>query len=168
MMNPDEKDILKRYLVDACIKVANGYGLCDAVGVLRGTLFLAEGPISMDELVEETGYSKSTVSANMSTLERHGLAKRVIIPGDKRYYYIPVTEPDLLKKQMIANARQEMQVIIAAMNRTDEDLKACVHKSQAALDRIEKARRFYQQMDLLLDLISRYNTEELIALLDHR
>lgn len=168
MMNPDEKDILKRYLVDACIKVANGYGLCDAVGVLRGTLFLAEGPISMDELVEETGYSKSTVSANMSTLERHGLAKRVIIPGDKRYYYIPVTEPDLLKKQMIANARQEMQVIIAAMNRTDEDLKASVHKSQAALDRIEKARRFYQQMDLLLDLISRYNTEELIALLDHR
>jgi HTH-type transcriptional regulator, glycine betaine synthesis regulator len=167
-MNPDEKDILKRYLVDACIKVANGYGLCDAVGVLRGTLFLAVGPISMDELVEETGYSKSTVSANMSTLERHGLAKRVIIPGDKRYYYIPVTEPDLLKKQMIANARQEMQIIIAAMNRTDEDLKACVHKSQAALDRIEKARRFYQQMDLLLDLISRYNTEELIALLDHR
>ncbi|MDD4093385.1 MAG: MarR family transcriptional regulator [Methanothrix sp.] len=167
-MNPDEKDILKRYLVDACIKVANSYGLCDAVGVLRGTLFLAVGPISMDELVEETGYSKSTVSANMSTLERHGLAKRVIIPGDKRYYYIPVTEPDLLKKQMIANARQEMQIIIAAMNRTDEDLKACVHKSQAALDRIEKARRFYQQMDLLLDLISRYNTEELIALLDHR
>ena len=167
-MNPDEKDILKRYLVDACIKVANSYGLCDAVGVLRGTLFLAEGPISMDELVEETGYSKSTVSANMSTLERHGLAKRVIIPGDKRYYYIPVTEPDLLKKQMVANARQEMQIIIAAMNRTDEDLKACVHKSQAALDRIEKARRFYQQMDLLLDLISRYNTEELIALLDHR
>ena len=167
-MNPDEKDILKRYLVDACIKVANSYGLCDAVGVLRGTLFLAVGPISMDELVEETGYSKSTVSANMSTLERHGLAKRVIIPGDKRYYYIPVTDPDLLKKQMIANARQEMQIIIAAMNRTDEDLKACVHKSQAALDRIEKARRFYQQMDLLLDLISRYNTEELIALLDHR
>jgi len=104
----------------------------------------------------------------MSTLERHGMAKRVIIPGDKRYYYIPVTDPDLLKKQMIANARQEMQIIIAAMNRTEEDLKACAHKSQAALDRIEKARRFYQQMDLLLDLISRYNTEELIALLDHR
>jgi hypothetical protein len=30
---------------------------------------------------------------------------------------------------------------------------------------IGKARRFYMQTDLLLDLISRYNTEELIALL---
>jgi len=166
-MNPDEKDILKKYLVDACIKVANSYGLCDAVGVLRGTLFLADGPISMDELVDETGYSKSTVSSNMGTLERHGLVKRVIVPGDKRYYYLPVTEPDLLKKQMIANMRQEMQVIIAAMNHTQEDLTVCVHGSTSQ-DRIEKIRRFYQQMDLLLDLISRYNTEELIALLDRR
>jgi DNA-binding transcriptional regulator GbsR (MarR family) len=166
-MNPDEKDILKRYMMDACIKVANSYGLCDATGVLRGALFLAEGPVSMDELVEETGYSKSTVSSNMNTLERHGLVKRVIVPGDKRYYYIPVTDPDLLKMQMIANMRQEMQVIIAAMNRTEEDLTACGNQS-TALDRIEKIKRYYQQMDLLLDLISRYNTEELIALLDQR
>ena len=35
----------------------------------------------------------------------------------------------------------------------------------AALDGIDRARRFYMQTDLLLDLISRYNTEELIELL---
>ena len=120
-MDRDEKDILKRYMVDACVKVANSYGCCDAVGVLRGTLFLADRPISMDELVEETGYSKSTVSSNISTLERQGLVRRVIIPGDKRYHYIPVTDPDSLKKELITNMRQEMQVIIAAMNRTEGD-----------------------------------------------
>ena len=164
-MDRDEKDILKRYMVDACVKVANSYGCCDAVGVLRGTLFLADRPISMDELVEETGYSKSTVSTNISTLERQGLVRRVIIPGDKRYHYIPVTDPDSLKKELIANMRQEMQIIIAAMNRTEEDLRACENVSEAALDGIDRARRFYMQTDLLLDLISRYNTEELIVLL---
>ncbi|MDD1749962.1 MAG: helix-turn-helix domain-containing protein [Methanothrix sp.] len=164
-MNRDEKNILKRYMVDACVKVANSYGCCDAVGVLRGTLFLADRAVSMDELVEETGYSKSTVSANMSTLERQGQVKRVVIPGDKRYHYIPVSDPDSLKKEMIINLRQEMQVIIAAMNRTEEDLRACEDVSSATLDRIDKARRFYMQMDLLLDLMSRYNTEELIDLL---
>ena len=156
---------MKRYMVDACVKVANSYGCCDAVGVLRGTLFLADRPISMDELVEETGYSKSTVSTNISTLERQGLVRRVIIPGDKRYHYIPVTDPDSLKKELIANMRQEMQIIIAAMNRTEEDLRACENVSEAALDGIGRARRFYMQTDLLLDLISRYNTEELIELL---
>lgn len=164
-MDRDEKDILKRYMVDACVKVANSYGCCDAVGVLRGTLFLADRPISMDELVEETGYSKSTVSTNISTLERQGLVRRVIIPGDKRYHYIPVTDPDSLKKELIANMRQEMQVIIAAMNRTEEDLRASEHVSSASLEGIDRARRFYMQTDLLLDLISRYNTEELIVLL---
>ena len=156
---------MKVYMVDACVKVANNYGCSDAVGVLRGTLFLADRPVSMDELVEETGYSKSTVSSNMSMLERQGLARRVVIPGDKRYHYVPVTDPDSLKKEMIINMRQEMQVIIAAMNRTEEDLRACEHVSEAALERIDKARRFYMQTDRLLDLISRYDTEGLIDLL---
>jgi len=164
-MDREEKEILKIYMVEAFVKVASSYGCCDAVGVLRGTLFLANRPVSMDELVEETGYSKSTVSANMSTLERRGLAKRVVIPGDKRYHYIPVTEPESLKKEMIINMRNEMQVIIAAMNRTQEDLKASGYASEAALERIDKTRRFYTQTDQLLDMISRYKIEELIALL---
>jgi HTH-type transcriptional regulator, glycine betaine synthesis regulator len=164
-MVQDDKDILKIYMVDACVKVANSYGCSDAVGVLRGTLFLADRPISMDELVEETGYSKSTVSANMSTLERQGLVRRVVIPGDKRYHYVSVTDPDSLKKEMIINMRHEMQIIIAAMNRTEKDLRSCEHVTETTLERIGKARRFYMQMDLLLDLISLYNTEGLIDLL---
>jgi HTH-type transcriptional regulator, glycine betaine synthesis regulator len=164
-MDREENEILKMYMVDAFVKVANSYGCCDAVGVLRGTLFLADRPVSMDELVEETGYSKSTVSANMSTLERRGLAKRVVIPGDKRYHYIPVTEPESLKREMIINMRNEMQVIIAALNRTEEDLKTCGYRSEAIFERIDNTRRFYMQTDRLLDMISRYNIEELIALL---
>ncbi|HOV82250.1 MAG TPA: MarR family transcriptional regulator [Methanothrix sp.] len=164
-MDQEDRDILKRYMIDACVKVANNSGCCDAVGVLRGTLFLAEGPLSMDQLAEDTGYSKSTVSSNMSTLERKGLAKRVVVPGDKRYYYIPVTEPDSLKRDLLANMRHEMQIIIAAMDRTEVDLKAANCASPEALERIEGARRFYRQTDLLLDLMSRYNTEELIDLL---
>src|SRR5512137_2016489 len=117
VMQQEEKEILKRHMVDACVKVANSCGCSDAVGVLRGALILAEGPVSMDDLVEETGYSKSTVSANMSTLERLGLAKRVIVPGDKRYYYLAESDPESLKKEMIINMRQEIQLIIAATNR---------------------------------------------------
>ncbi len=157
---------MKRHMVDACVKVANSCGCCDAVGVLRGTLFLAEGPVSMDELVEETGYSKSTVSANMSTLERLGLAKRVIFPGDKRYYYLAITDPESLKREMIINMRQEIQLIIAAMNRTKEDLKSCQNPSTQTKERVCIARCCYQHLDLLLDLVSRYNTEELIELLE--
>jgi len=166
-MAGEEKEILKRHMVDACVKVASGCGCCDAVGVLRGALFLADAPVSMDELVEETGYSKSTVSSNMSTLERQGLARRVIVPGDKRYYYLPVTDPDSLKKEMVVNMRQEMQLIIAAMDRTEEELKACPDASPRSRERLRETRSFYQHLDHLLDLISRYNTSELIEILEN-
>ena len=165
-MQQEEREILKRHMIDACVKVANSCGCSDAVGVLRGALILAEGPVSMDELVAETGYSKSTVSANMSTLERLGLAKRVIVPGDKRYYYLAVADPESLKKEMIINMRQVMQFIIAAMSRTEEDLNSCPNTSHQTRERVCQARSCYQHLDLLLDLISRYDTKELIELLE--
>jgi len=166
-MQQEEREILKRHMVEACVKVANSCGCSDAVGVLRGALILAEGPVSMDELVEETGYSKSTVSANMSTLERQGLAKRVIVPGDKRYYYLAVSDPESLKKEMILNMRQEIQLIIAAMDRTEEDLRLCPGPSDQTTERVRQARSCYRHLDLLLDLISRYSADELIRLLEN-
>ena len=165
-MQQEEREILKRHMVDACVKVANSSGCSDAVGVLRGALILAEGPVSMDELVEETGYSKSTVSANMGTLERQGLAKRVIVPGDKRYYFLAVSDPDSLKKEMIINMRQEIQLVIAAINRTEEDLKSYTSPSDQTTERVRQARSCYQHLDRLLDLISRYDIGELIQLLE--
>jgi hypothetical protein len=62
--------------------------------------------------------------------------------------------------------REEMQTIIAAMKRTQEDLKAHGYASETMLKNIERARRFYMQTDRLLELISRYNIEDLIHLLE--
>ncbi|NTV28034.1 MAG: ArsR family transcriptional regulator, partial [Methanothrix sp.] len=173
-MNRDERTSQRRHIVDACIKVASNKGLSDAVGVLRGTLFLASEPMSMDELVAETGYSKSTVSSNMSLLENLGLARRVVIPGDKRYHYSPVTDPDSLKKAMLINVRNEILLLMAALDRTEKDIEKDIGNyidtddtsSKAVLEKIGKIRQFYAQTDRLLDLVSQYTTEELIALLE--
>ena len=173
-MNMEERALLRRHIVDACIKAASNKGLSDAVGVLRGTLFLASEPMSMDELVAETGYSKSTVSSNMSLLENLGLARRVVIPGDKRYHYSPVTDPDSLKKAMLINVRNEILLLMAALDRTEKDIEKDIENhidtddstSNAVLGKITKIRRFYAQTGRLLDLVSQYTTEELIALLE--
>jgi HTH-type transcriptional regulator, glycine betaine synthesis regulator len=165
-MNRDERTASRRHIVDACIKSASNKGLSDAVGVLRGTLFLADEPMSMDELVAETGYSKSTVSSNMNLLENLGLARRVVIPGDKRYHYSPVTDPDSLKKAMLINVRNEIQLLMAALDKTEKDIDSDNPSSGAVLERIGSIREFYIQTDRLLDVISGYTTEELIELLE--
>lgn len=165
-MDKEKRAILKRHMIDACVKGANNRGCCDAVGVLHGTLFLTDSPMSMDQLVEETGYSKSTVSTNMGILERMGLVKRVVIPGDKKYHYIPVIDPDSLRRDLIINIRQNLQGILTALDRTEADLRAWENANPSVLERIEKIRRFYQQTDIMLDLILKYNTEEMIRRLE--
>ncbi len=162
----DGRETLKRYIIDACVKSANSMGYGDAVGVLRGTIFLAEEPMSMDRLVEETGYSKSTVSSNMGLLENLGLVRRLVIPGDKRYHYVPVTDPDSLKKVMLSNVRNEIQLIMVALDMTEKDLKAEELASETILEKIASIRHFYRQTNKLLDLVSRYTTDELIDLLE--
>jgi HTH-type transcriptional regulator, glycine betaine synthesis regulator len=166
LMNRDKKDALKRHIVDACVKAANSKGYGDAVGVLRGTLFLEDEPMSMDQLVEETGYSKSTVSSNMSLLENQGVARRIVTPGDKRYHYIPVTDSDSLKKAMMVNVRNEIHLIMTALDMTEKELIKDDLASESILDRINRIRHFYRQSDKLLDLVSRYTTDELIELLE--
>jgi DNA-binding transcriptional regulator GbsR (MarR family) len=166
LMNQEELGGLRRHIVDACIKAANNKGCCDAVGVLRGTLFLETEPMSMDRLVEETGYSKSTVSSNMSLLENLGLVRRVVTPGDKRYHYIPVTDPDSLKRAMLVNVKNEVQLILSALDQTEKDLKDGGPQYEDIMEKIESIRHFYRQIERLLDVVARYNTDELIKLLE--
>ncbi len=165
-LHRDNRDALKRHIIDACIKAARAKGFSDASGVLRGTLFLAIEPMSMDQLVEETGYSKSTVSANMSILENLGMAKRLVIPGDKRYHYIPVTDTDSLRTTMLANIKNEIQLILEALDLTERDLEDCEQDVMVVRERITKIRRFYKQTLKLIELMAGHTTDELIEILE--
>jgi len=165
-MNWGDREALKKHIVDACVRAANAKGLSDASGVLRGTLFLSLEPMSMDQLVEETGYSKSTVSANMSILENLGVVKRIVIPGDKKYYYAPVTDNDSLRTVMLANLKTEIQLILDALDLTERDLKEHESDAQSIRERLSNIRRFYEQTLKLIDLMSMYTMDELIELLE--
>lgn len=162
----DDKETLKRHIIDACVKAAKAKGFSDASGVLRGTLFFAIEPISMDQLVDETGYSKSTVSANMSLLENLGMAKRVVIPGDKRYYYVPVTDTDSLRATILANIKNEVQLILTALDLTEKELNDSEPDTMALREKIAGIRHFYKQTFRLIDLMSKHTTDELIEILE--
>lgn len=162
----DDKETLKRHIIDACVRAARAKGFNDASGVLRGTLFFAIEPMSMDQLVEETGYSKSTVSANMSLLENLGMAKRLVIPGDKRYHYVPVTDTDSLRATMLKNIKNEIQLILEALDLTERDLKGCEPDVTVIKERINEIRHFYKQTLQLVELLAKHTTDELIELLE--
>jgi DNA-binding transcriptional regulator GbsR (MarR family) len=133
--------------------------------VLRGTLFLSDEPLSLDDLAKSTGYSKSTVCINMNLLENLGIAQRVVIPGDKRSWYMAVSDPNSMKAVLLTNIKKEAQIILNALDQTERDLASCEASNEGIRSKIASMRHFYKQTDELLGLISRFTTEELIDLL---
>jgi len=115
---------VRKHILNACVQWARARGYSDAAGVLWSLVVLAKESISLDELVAETGYSKSTVSVNMRLLENLGLVKRIVIPGDKRHVYVPITDLNIIRTNMLDPICEENQLFLNALDRTEKDLKA--------------------------------------------
>jgi len=168
LMNSDDLaspgEVVQGYITDACIQSAKLKGYGDAVGVLRGSLFLADEPRSMDDLVAETGYSKSTVSANMSLLERLGFVRRVVRPGDKRHLYLIVNAPDTLRLAMMNTVRKEVELLSRAMDQSERYLME--HEDDDLLKRITMIRAFYEKVSRTIDLMGQYSIDEMVMILE--
>ncbi|MFK7801472.1 MAG: GbsR/MarR family transcriptional regulator [Anaerolineae bacterium] len=63
------------------------FGFNDVMGRLYGTLLMSPEPMSLDELAETLQISKGSVSMNMRSIERWGMAREVWVRGERKKYY---------------------------------------------------------------------------------
>ena len=101
----------------------------------------------------------------MNLLENLGLAKRVVVPGDKRSRYTTISDPNSMKSMLLANIKKEVQLVRDALDLTERDLLACGAGAENIQAKIVALKHFYKQIDELLSLIGRFTAEELIELL---
>lgn len=160
------REAVRGYVVDASIQVANLHGLSDACGVLRGSLLLSIDPVSMDDLVSMTGYSKSTISSSMSLLENFGIVKRVVKPGDKRYHYLPVNDPDTMMVSVLDHAKKEFTIFLVALDKSEKLLESTGSENHEIREAIFRIKSFYSKIIRFLDLMASYTTDELIEILE--
>ena len=66
---------------------AEADGLTRIAGRLFGALLLSDGPRSLDDLADQLGVSKASVSTDARRLLERGIVRRVGKPGDRRDYY---------------------------------------------------------------------------------
>jgi hypothetical protein len=89
-----------------------------------------------------------------------------VIPGDKRYHYVLVTDPDSLRKAMLVHIKNEIQLILGALDKTEKDIKDSGRELAEISKRIESIRHFYRQTERLLSLLARHTTDELVEILE--
>lgn len=151
--NQNSNRDIRRHIVNACIHWARIKGYSDSAGFLRGLAISAKDPMSLDDLVQETGYSKSTVSSNMNLLENLGLVKRIVIPGDKRHLYAAIIDPEIIRTNMTDTITKEMQLFCEALNRTESEILAGSDEAKYLLERIVSLRQSYELGKKTIDIL---------------
>ncbi|NYT10458.1 MAG: hypothetical protein GKC09_11105 [Methanosarcinales archaeon] len=152
---------IRRHIINACIQWARIKGYSDSAGYLRGLAISAKDPVTLDELVQDTGYSKSTVSLNMNQLKNLGLVKRVVIPGDKRHLYAPITDSETIKTNMLDAITKEVQLFCEALNKTESDILAGRDDAKYLLERIASLRQSYEMGKKAIDFLRKQSLDEI-------
>ena len=97
------------------------HGFSRIGGRLLGLFMISDEPRSLDELADELGVSKASISTNARVLESHGLLERVSRPGDRRDYYHLGSDP---WENMFQVNRQRMTSLLDILGGTLEELPA--------------------------------------------
>jgi DNA-binding transcriptional regulator GbsR (MarR family) len=140
-------------------RLAGFFGFSDVMGRLYGTLLLSPEPMSLDDLAEGLQISKGSVSMNMRSLERWGMAKEVWVRGERKKYYM--AESDfwtVIRNVLSGREMREVQLALEVLGDSVEQLKQAENElttdeqelTAYVLERIDDLRAFFQLAQLAL------------------
>ncbi|MDA7865843.1 ArsR family transcriptional regulator [Akkermansiaceae bacterium] len=101
--NLAETETARQELSAYFCQLADSFGLPRSVALIYATLFLAENPLPVSEIIEESGLSKGSVSSGLRFLERVGFIHLVVDSSDRRTFY----RPELSMRRLAAGLIEE-------------------------------------------------------------
>ncbi|NKQ36990.1 MAG: hypothetical protein HF973_15430 [Chloroflexi bacterium] len=143
-------------------RLAGFFGFNEVMGRLYGTLLMHPEPLSLDDLASGLKISKGSVSMNMRSLERWGMAEEVWVRGERKKYYTAV--PDLwqvIRNVLNSRERREVQLAIQVLSESVEKLRSAGDEltpeerelAQFYLERIGDLQAFFTVAQLALETV---------------
>ena len=83
---------IKKDFAQGLSEISRFWGFPKGMGAIFGVLYLSPTPLSLDELVQETGLTKGAISTEIRALARMGLVHRSSKLGDRKDYYEAETD----------------------------------------------------------------------------
>ena len=152
---------LKQDFTEGLSQISKFWGFPKGMGSLFGVLYLAPNPLSLDELVLQSGLTKGAVSTNVRALARMGLVHPYTKLGDRKDYY--TAETDFYKSiRAILKERQNIEFdrAVASVRETIEKLEAHPKIADEAeraflLERLYALQSFFDALDGLVKAVIR-------------
>jgi DNA-binding transcriptional regulator GbsR (MarR family) len=139
--------------------LADGLGAAAAAsGILTqqqarifGLLYLAEAPLSLDEIATEIGQSKSNVSLNIRALVEWHLVRRRPLPGSRKDHYEAATDfframQEIFERRFRWTVRQVLSAVADARAAAAEPRSASAFPPEMR-ERLARLEAFFSVVD---------------------
>lgn len=165
----EDVETARETVIEALERSADIYGLNRSYGRLYGLLYFADEPVSLDALVEESGYAKSTVSTAMQDMERMHLVYRRSIPGEgkKAFYEAERNFWTVVQEFLRREVQREITVMTSALDEAKQSLEeADDPQAEEDLEKIQDLEQMYEQSQRLVNILTGSSVNRLTGLLD--
>ncbi len=143
-------------------RLAGYFGFNEVMGRLYGILLMSPEAMSLDDLASSLKISKGSVSMNMRSLERWGMAEEVWVRGERKKFYTAV--PDLwqvIRNVLNSRERREVMMAIQVLSESVEKLQAAEMELSPEdrelatfyLERIGDLQAFFQFAQMALETV---------------
>ncbi|MGA9400959.1 GbsR/MarR family transcriptional regulator, partial [Haladaptatus sp.] len=139
-------------------------------GRLYGILFFENRPVSLDEIVEESGYAKSTVSTAMKRLEQFHVVHRRSIPGEgKKAFYEAETDLWRIVQEFLRReVQRELDIMTRALESAENRLEGVDdERASEDLERIRSFEKTYKRGQKVVDIFVSVSNNRLIKLIEN-
>ncbi len=150
---------VKQDFTEGLSQISRFWGFPKGMGAIFAVLYISPVPLSLDEIVEQTGLTKGAISTEVRTLARMGLVHRSSKLADRKDYY--EAENDFYKSiRSILKERQnsEFDRALRSVQETLKELESgSVSGDEAEVkfvhERIKALQEFFDAIDTLTSAV---------------
>lgn len=152
---------LKQDFTEGLSQISRFWGFPKGMGAIFAVLYLSASPLSLDEIVKQTGLTKGAISTEVRALARLGLVRRSSKLADRRDFYEAETDfyksiRSILKERQntefdeaVRSVRETLQKLETGQVSGDEAEK------QFILERVRALQDFFDALDSLTRAVSK-------------
>jgi DNA-binding transcriptional regulator GbsR (MarR family) len=164
----DDVERAREVVIEAMERSAELYGFKRSYARLYGILFFSEEPRSLDELVAESDYAKSTVSTAMKALQRVHMVRRRSLPGEGKKAYFEA-ETDLwrvFRELLRQEVSREIEVMTEGLAEAEAILEdADGERAERDLRKVRRLQEVYDKSRRAVDVLTSAPLERVVEVI---
>ena len=145
---------IQQNFVESLSQISRFWGFPKGMGAIFGVLYLSPAPLSLDELVEQTGLTKGAISTEVRSLARIGLVHRSTKLGDRKDYYEAETDfyaaiRSILKERQNSEFDRAIRSVRETLSILETGAGSNGPEWQFTLERVRALQEFFDAIDSL-------------------